>query len=41
MGRFVQVHDFESPCSALSSAKVLDTSSFRRKKLFVLEFEDE
>ncbi|EDV51046.1 membrane-associated tyrosine- and threonine-specific cdc2-inhibitory kinase [Drosophila erecta] len=41
MGRYVQVHDFESPCSALSSAKVLDTSSFRRKKLFVLEYDDE
>ncbi|EDV40317.1 uncharacterized protein Dana_GF10446 [Drosophila ananassae] len=41
LGRSVQVNDFESPCSGLSSPKVLDTSSFRRKKLFVLDFDDE
>ncbi|XP_017048614.1 membrane-associated tyrosine- and threonine-specific cdc2-inhibitory kinase [Drosophila ficusphila] len=35
------LYDFESPCSDLSSPKVLDTSSFRRKKLFVMEFDDE
>ncbi|XP_016969569.1 membrane-associated tyrosine- and threonine-specific cdc2-inhibitory kinase [Drosophila rhopaloa] len=43
-GRYPKMPDFESlnsPCSALSSPKVLDTSSFRRKKLFVMEFDDE
>ncbi|KAH8379927.1 hypothetical protein KR009_008086 [Drosophila setifemur] len=36
-----EVHDSEILCSVLSSSKVLDTSSFRRKKLFVMDLDDE
>ncbi|KAH8270495.1 hypothetical protein KR018_010817 [Drosophila ironensis] len=41
LGRSVKVQDFDSPCLGLASPKVLDTSSFRRKKLFVLDYDDE
>ncbi|KAH8255892.1 hypothetical protein KR026_001289 [Drosophila bipectinata] len=41
LGRSAVLNDFESPYSGFPSPKVLDTSSFRRKKLFVLDYDDE
>ncbi|KAH8296150.1 hypothetical protein KR054_002349 [Drosophila jambulina] len=41
LGKSVQIADFESPSLGQSSPKVLDTSSFRRKKLFALDYDDE
>lgn len=41
LGKSVHLPDFESPSSGPSSPKILDTSSFRRKKLFALDYDDE
>ncbi|KAH8351439.1 membrane-associated tyrosine- and threonine-specific cdc2-inhibitory kinase [Drosophila kikkawai] len=41
LDKSVQMADFESPTFRPSSPKILDTSSFRRKKLFALDYDDE
>ncbi|KAH8242440.1 hypothetical protein KR032_006525 [Drosophila birchii] len=41
MGSHGKRQDFESPSLGPSTPKVLDTSSFRRKKLFALDYDDE
>ncbi|KAH8246215.1 hypothetical protein KR038_005209 [Drosophila bunnanda] len=41
LGKSVQMPDFDSPSLGPSSPKILDTSSFRRKKLFALDYDDE
>ncbi|XP_022218725.2 membrane-associated tyrosine- and threonine-specific cdc2-inhibitory kinase [Drosophila obscura] len=41
LGKTIPNLELDSPYANVSSPKVFDTSSFRRKKLFVLDFDDE